>query len=82
MLAELPARVPGELSIVGFDDIEASSLVRPRLDTVAVDKPAMGRLAVSLLRHRMDHPDDPAFVAIQPAHLVVRNSSAVPRADT
>ena len=75
ILADMPARVPDELSVVGFDDIEAASLVRPRLDTIAVDKPAMGRLAVSLLQHRIDHPDDPPFVAIQPVRLVVRQSS-------
>jgi LacI family transcriptional regulator len=78
ILAEHRDRVPRELSVVGFDDIDAASLVRPRLDTVAIDKPAMGRLAVSLLRHRMAHASDPAFTAIQRASLVVRESSAPP----
>lgn len=78
LLGEIGVAVPEEVSIVGFDDIEASSLVRPRLDTVSVDKPAMGRLAVSLLLHLMEHPDDPPFVATQPARLVVRASTAAP----
>jgi Bacterial regulatory proteins, lacI family len=33
-----------------------ASKIRPRLDTIAVDKPAMGRLAVALLVHRINHP--------------------------
>jgi LacI family transcriptional regulator len=78
VLAELGRRVPGELSLIGFDDIEAASMVRPQLDTVSVDKPAMGRLAVSMLMHRIRHPHDPAFVVMQPVHVVSRASTAPP----
>jgi DNA-binding LacI/PurR family transcriptional regulator len=81
VLAELGHRVPGELSLIGFDDIEAASMVRPRLDTVSVDKPAMGRLAVSMLMHRIRHPHDPAFVVMQPVRMVSRESAAPPRRD-
>ena len=66
--------LPRDMSIVGFDDIEAAALVRPRLDTVAVDKPAMGRLSVSLLRHRMENPSDPSFVVTQATRLIARDS--------
>ena len=79
VLAELGGRVPDGLSLVGFDDIDAAVMVRPRLDTVAVDKQAMGRLAVSLLRHRIANPEDPSFTLVQQARLVVRETSAPPR---
>ena len=62
--------------MIGFDDIEAARLVRPRLSTVTVNKPAMGRLATSMLFHRMDHPDDPPFTVVQRARLVRRDSVA------
>jgi LacI family transcriptional regulator len=75
LLAELRDRVPQEVSVVGFDDVAAASFVRPRLDTVAIDKRAMGRLAVSLLRHRIAHIADPVFTVTQRAELVVRESS-------
>jgi len=78
LLAELPDRVPREISVVGFDDIEAAGMIRPRLDTVAVDKRAMGRLAVSLLRHRIANPGDPSFTLVQHARLIIRESSAPP----
>jgi LacI family transcriptional regulator len=71
--------VPGEVSLVGFDDIDAASLVRPRLSTVGVDKEAMGRLAVSLIRHRIARPADPAFTVVQQAGLILRGSVAPPR---
>lgn len=78
LVDELRSRIPATISVVGFDDIDAASLIRPRLDTVAVDKMAMGRLAVSLLRHRIANPEDPAFAAVQRAHLIVRESSGPP----
>lgn len=80
LLAELRDRVPAEISLVGFDDIEAASMVWPRLTTVGIDKEAMGRLAVSLLRHRIAYPDDPGFTVVQQAQLVVRDSTAQPPA--
>ena len=78
LLAQSGLAVPGRVSIVGFDDIEAAGLVRPRVTTVAIDKQAMGRMAVSLLRHRIAHPGDAAFTQIQHARLVVRESTAPP----
>ncbi len=78
ILGHLRDRVPREVSLVGFDGIDAAAKVRPRLDTVAVDKQAMGRLAVSLLRHRIAHPQDPAFTAVQRTAPVVRETTAPP----
>jgi LacI family transcriptional regulator len=76
VLAQLRDRVPEEISVVGFDDIDAASLIRPRLDTVAVDKQAMGRMAVSMIRHRIANPSDPVFTVVQAAALVLRETSS------
>jgi LacI family transcriptional regulator len=46
--------VPDQVSVVGFDDIDLASIIRPGLTTMAVNKPAMGRLAVTLLLHQLD----------------------------
>ncbi|MEY9854744.1 DNA-binding LacI/PurR family transcriptional regulator [Catenulispora sp. GAS73] len=48
-LADLGVSVPGEVSVIGFDDVEAASLVRPGLTTVAQDYVAIGAGAVELL---------------------------------
>jgi LacI family transcriptional regulator len=52
-------RVPADLSIGGFDDIELSRVTRPPLTTVAQPLQEMGRMAVNLLvrlqqRHKLD----------------------------
>jgi DNA-binding LacI/PurR family transcriptional regulator len=78
ILTQVRDRVPRELSLVGFDGIEAAKKIRPRLDTVSVDKLAMGGLAVSLLRHRIAHPEEPAFTAVQRTALVVRETTGPP----
>ncbi|MGD0018022.1 MAG: LacI family DNA-binding transcriptional regulator [Candidatus Limnocylindrales bacterium] len=46
--------VPGRLSVVGFDDIDLAGFVSPALTTMAVDKVGMGRIAVTLLAHRLE----------------------------
>ncbi len=66
--------VPGDMSIVGFDDLDAAALVSPGLDTMAVDRAAMGHLAVRLLRHQLDWPNDPPFVTMQRPRLIRRQS--------
>lgn len=51
--------VPGEVSVVGFDDIAAASWVSPALTTVAQQKAAMGRLAVERLAAALNGPAAP-----------------------
>lgn len=46
--------IPDELAIVGFDDIEAASLVKPRLTTVRNPSLELGRVCGSLLLERME----------------------------
>jgi len=46
--------VPDQLSVVGFDDIDLAKFISPALTTMAVDKLGMGRLAVTLLSHRLE----------------------------
>jgi LacI family transcriptional regulator len=72
-------RLPADLSLVGFDDIDLASLVTPALTTLAVDKPMMGRAAFALLAHRLEEPTaDPITVEILP-RLVERESVVPPR---
>ncbi|GAB2959691.1 LacI family DNA-binding transcriptional regulator [Saccharothrix stipae] len=67
-------RVPDELAVVGFDDIELAALVDPPLTTLAQDKAGIGvaaARAVLTMVHGGDKPS-PAFL---PTRLVVRASS-------
>jgi LacI family transcriptional regulator len=68
--------VPGDLAVVGFDDIDATTLVRPALSTVAQDQRALGEAAVEALRGLIDEePAEPLRPYIVPTRLVVRGSS-------
>jgi LacI family transcriptional regulator len=46
--------IPDQVSVVGFDDIDLAGFVSPALTTMAVDKVGMGRIAVTLLAHRLE----------------------------
>ncbi|WP_328868867.1 LacI family transcriptional regulator [Streptomyces sp. NBC_00287] len=75
-LHELGRSVPGELDVVGFDDIEASRFSVPSLTTVAPDKQEIARAAVSLLLERIDDPDGgPLEDHVAGHRVVVRESS-------
>ncbi len=50
--------VPGDMSVIGCDDIAVASWVSPALTTVAQQKGQMGRLAVAHLIHVLDNPDE------------------------
>jgi LacI family transcriptional regulator len=46
--------IPDRVSVMGFDDIDLARIIAPALTTMAVDKPGMGRLAVTLLLHQLE----------------------------
>ena len=67
--------VPGRLSIVGFDDIDLAGFVSPGLTTMAVDKVGMGRIAVTLLAHRLEIGKDCVTQTLVRPTLVLREST-------
>ena len=46
--------VPGDISMMGFDDIPEATIVSPSLTIVARDLPRIGRQAAEILFERMD----------------------------
>jgi LacI family transcriptional regulator len=73
---ELGVRVPEDLSIVGFDDLEAAELVSPALTTVRQPLAEMGRMAVSLLERLIEGQRIEALHVELRTQLVVRASTA------
>ena len=67
-------RVPGDISVVGIDDITLSRLIRPKLTTVATPTAAAGRAAVDMLLQHGDDRRTTAHVNLQ-TELVVRDST-------
>jgi DNA-binding LacI/PurR family transcriptional regulator len=79
--AELGVAVPGDLSVVGFDDSPAARVASPPLTTVAQPHEEKGRLAAEWLVEAIEQgaAADPTRRAILPTELVVRESTAPPR---
>lgn len=69
-------RIPDDHSIVGFDDTSMARDAHPGLTTMAIDKLAIGRMAVQLLQHRMLWPESaPLRITTEP-RLIERGSVA------
>jgi LacI family transcriptional regulator len=74
--------VPGDVSVLGIDDLESAALVRPTLSTLAQDHLALGRTIVgrltALIERRRAQPDhDPieAEPTLLPTRLLIREST-------
>jgi LacI family transcriptional regulator len=72
---EAGVRVPDDLSVVGFDDIQLAPQVQPPLTTVRQDKAGLGRAAGEALLARVDLQPDPPVATVLPIALVVRGST-------
>jgi DNA-binding LacI/PurR family transcriptional regulator len=72
---QLGLSVPGDLSVIGFDDIPAARWSEPPLTTVRQDLSAKGRLAGELVLNLLHGGKAPAPIQL-PAELVVRGSTA------
>jgi LacI family transcriptional regulator len=72
-------RVPYDLSVVGFDDVEHATIVTPTLTTVRQPLAEMGRTAVSLLMRLLEGQRFETLRVELATRLVVRESTAPPR---
>ncbi len=71
---EMGRRIPDDLSIVGFDDIDLSQSVQPALTTVHVDKTLMGAMGIRHLLDRAEDPDRSVLTTVVSTRLVERSS--------
>jgi LacI family transcriptional regulator len=77
---EVGIRVPQDISVVGFDDIQGAAYNTPSLTTVRQPLTRMGNLAAQTLLERIEgNKDYPGEIPIQP-ELIVRESTAKRRA--
>ncbi len=67
-------KVPGDVAIVGFDDLPAAALSRPSLTTVHQPLMETGRRAVEMLVSRLNGETLANFHERLPCRLVIRNS--------
>ena len=67
--------IPGDLSVIGYDDSPLASQLWPSLTTIRLPVRDVGRQATQLL---LSEPTQTALISVTP-HLVVRDSSQPPR---
>jgi DNA-binding LacI/PurR family transcriptional regulator len=72
--------VPGDVSIVGYDDARFAATTEPPLTTVHQDTAAKGRAAAAALAAAVRDGDDASspIQTVLPTHLVIRGSTAPP----
>jgi DNA-binding LacI/PurR family transcriptional regulator len=73
-LGAIDRRVPEDVSVIGFDNIEMAQTVEPPLTTVHVHKSWMGSMGVHTLIERFANPDQPKVTKLVSTYLVERGS--------
>lgn len=71
---ELGIQIPGQLSIIGYDDIHIAKFMSPSLTTIHQPKYRLGQAAVETLICKLDEKSDEAQVVQLEPTLVERNS--------
>ena len=74
--------VPGDIALVGFDDIQLAAMMQPSLTTVRQDKMGLGSSAGEALLRMLDEADSAPPITTLPVELVVRESSGAQRPHT
>jgi DNA-binding LacI/PurR family transcriptional regulator len=72
--------IPGDLSVIGFDDIPEAAYFTPPLSTVRQDFAEVGQRALHVMLDRIADPAAPPAHRTVPTELVLRGSTSAPRA--
>jgi len=70
--------VPGDISLVGYDNLALAALPRISLTTVGQPRADLGREAVNLVLERLDERRESVRHLVVPPHLVVRSTTGPP----
>ncbi len=80
-LHEAGVKVPDEVSVVGFDDIDFAQLAHPPLTTISLPRDRLGSLAFQALHKLFGHRAPHGAEFVIETHLVKRHSTAPARQD-
>ena len=67
--------IPGDVSVVGFDDIAFAALAEPALTTICLPRVELGRRAVEALMTNIEHPERKGVQVNIPTYLITRAST-------
>jgi LacI family transcriptional regulator len=71
---EMRLKIPDDISIIGFDDIDLSRLASPPLTTIRVHKEELGSVAVRTLLRVVRNNEEKPMTAVVPIQLMERES--------
>jgi DNA-binding LacI/PurR family transcriptional regulator len=71
-------RIPEDVSVIGFDDIELSSMTNPSITTIKQPSIQMGYQSCELLIEKINHPETSKKRLILNSELIVRESTVHP----
>jgi LacI family transcriptional regulator len=74
-LNEKKYKIPEDISLIGFDDIEADLFLEPTLSTIKVPKINLGIEALQLLVNTINNKNYTNKKIIVPVELIIRNST-------
>jgi LacI family transcriptional regulator len=78
-VAERRLHVPGDLSVIGFDDVHIAQFTLPPLTTIRMACIDIAQGAVSALRHKLEHAaEQPPPATLISTELVVRRTTSYP----
>ncbi len=72
--------IPGDVSVIGFDDLEAGRWVQPALTTMQQPMSKIGNRAAEVLIRQIGTGRSEPELTLYPGDLVVRASASPPRA--
>lgn len=81
VLRERGLTCPGDVSVIGFNDMRFADRFDPPLTTVRLPHYEIGAASAGLLLERLQSPDAPVREILLPATLVVRGSASPPSDD-
>jgi LacI family transcriptional regulator len=80
-LHSLNKKVPDDILVTGFDDVNYAALTNPSLSSVHVPKIEMGMGAMKMLMDRIENPERINQTQIVPVRLIKRTSSIIPSSE-
>jgi DNA-binding LacI/PurR family transcriptional regulator len=74
-IEDVGLQIPGDISLIGFDDIPEVSRTRPKLSTIAQPKYSMGQEAAQILLEQIESKQTNPRKKIVMEHEVVKRES-------
>ena len=76
-LREINKQIPDDVELIGFDNIELTSLISPTLSTIAQDRSEIGKVAAQVLIKMIENPEITIKNKVTriPVELILRDST-------